>query len=56
MAKAILKVLTDPKQTPEWSVERSTDALPKKVETWIAENYKPISCLSTGLKILTSIL
>ena len=37
-------------------VEGSTILLPKKVETWLPKNYRPIACLPTTYKILTSIL
>ena len=40
--------------TPEWLVEGTTNLLPKKEETWIPKNYRPIACLPTTFKILTS--
>ena len=32
------------------------DLLPKKEETWIPKNYRPIACLPTTFKILTSVI
>ena len=40
--------------TPEWLVEGTTNLLPKKEETWILKNFRPIACLPTTFKILTS--
>ena len=44
-----------PKQTPDWLVEEASNLLPKKEETWIPKNYRPIACLPTTFKILTSV-
>ena len=55
MAKAYSKIFKDPKQTPDWLVEGSTNLLPRKEETWIPKNYRPIACLPTTFKILTSV-
>ena len=30
--------------------------VPKKKETWIPKNYRPIACLPTTFKILTSVI
>ena len=56
MAEAYSEIIKDPKQTPDWLVEGTTNLLPKKEETWIPKNYRPIPCLTTTLKILTSVI
>ena len=56
MAEAYSEIVQDPKQTPDWLVEGSTNLLPKKEETWIPQNYRPIACLPTIFKILTSVI
>ena len=56
MAEAYSEIVKDPKQTPEWLVEGATNLLPKKENTWIPKNYRPIACLPTTFKILTSVI
>ena len=56
MAEAYSKIVKDPKQTSDWLVEGVTNLLPKKEETWIPKNYRPIACLPTTFKILTSVI
>ena len=56
MAIAYSVVINDPQQIPEWLVEGTTNLLPKKEETWIPKNYRPIACLPTTFKILTSVI
>ena len=56
MAEAYSEIIKDPKQTPVWVVEGATNLLPKKEETWITKNYRPIACLPTTFKILTSVI
>ena len=56
MAEAYSEIIKDLKQTPDWLVERATNLLPKKEETWIPKNYRPIACLPTTFKILTSVI
>ena len=56
MAEAHSEIIKDPKQTPDWLVEGATNLLPKKEETWIPKNYRPIPCLPTTFKILTSVI
>ena len=56
MAEAYSEIIKDPKQTPDWLVEGAINPLPKKEETWIPRNYRPIACLSTTFKILTSVI
>ena len=48
--------MQDPSLTSEWLVEGTTNLLPKKEETWITKNYRPIACLPTTFKILTSVI
>ena len=56
MAEAHSEIIKNPKQTPDWLVEGTTNLLPKKKETWIPKNYMPIACLPTTFKILTSVI
>ena len=56
MAEAYSEIVKYPKQTPDWLVEGATNLLPKKEETWIPKNYRPIACLPTTFKILTSVI
>ena len=56
LAEAYSEIIKDPKQTPDWLVEGSTNLLPKKEETWIPKHYRPIACLPTTFKILTSVI
>ena len=56
MAEAYSDIVENPKQTPDWLVEGATNLLPKKEETWIPKNYRPIACLPTTFKILTSVI
>ena len=56
MAEAYSEIIKDPKQTPDWLGEGATNLLSKKEETWISKNYRPIACLSTTFKILTSVI
>ena len=54
VAKAYSDIVRNPKQTQDWLVEGTTNLLSKKEETWIPKNYRPIACLPTTFKILTS--
>ena len=56
MAKAYSQIMQDPSPTLEWLVEGTTNLLPKKEETWIPKNYRPIACLPTTFKVLTSVI
>ena len=56
MAKAYSQIMQDPSLTPEWLVEGTTNLPPKKEETLIPRNYRPIACLPTTFKILTSVI
>ena len=55
MAEGYSEIVKNPKQTPDWLVG-TTNLLPKKEETWIPMNYRPIACLPTTFKILTSVI
>ena len=56
MAETYSEIVKDPKQTPDWLVEGATNLLPKKEETLILKNYRPIACLPTTFKILISVI
>ena len=49
-------VITDPKQIPQWLLNGNTFLLAKSDETNNPQNYRPITCLTTMHKILTSML
>ena len=56
MTEAYSEIIKDMRQTPDWLVEGTTNLLPKKEETWTPKNYRPIACLPTTFKILTSVI
>ena len=56
IAKAYSQIMHNPTLTPEWLVEGTNNLLPKKEEKWIPKNYRPIACLPTTFKILTSVI
>ena len=56
MAEAYSEIIKNSKQTQDWLVEGATNLLSKKEETWIPKNYRPIACLPTTFKILTSVI
>ena len=56
MAEVYSEIIKDPKQIPGWLIEGVTNLLPKKEETWIPNNYRPIACLPTTFKIWTSVI
>ena len=56
LAKAYTKVIEHPEEAPEWLTEGITYLLPKTEETKNPKNYRPITCLPTMCKILTSII
>jgi len=49
-------ILKNSEKQPDWLTEGLTYLLPKPEETKIPKNYRPITCLPTMYKILTSIL
>ena len=56
MAEAYSEIIKNPKKTPDSLVEGASNLLPKKEETWITKKYRPIACLPTAFKILTSVI
>ena len=50
------KCLESPETCPDWLTNGTTYLLPKNDETNNPKNYRPITCLPTMYKILTSIL
>ena len=56
IAEAYSEIVMDPKQTPDRLVEGATNLLPKKEETWIPKNYRPIACLPSTFKIVTLVI
>ena len=51
-----MKLYKTRKKTPEWMCEGTTYLLAKYNDTKDPKNYRPITCLSTTYKLLTSIL
>ena len=56
LAKAYTMVIEHPEEAPEWLTEGITYLLPKTEETKNPKNYRPITCLPTMYKLLTSII
>ena len=56
MAIEFTEVLNNHETAPDWLTAGNTILLPKKDETWIPKNYRPIACLPTTFKILTSVI
>ena len=57
MAKAYTNIIKNPAEMPEWLTDCLTILLLKTEETKKnRENYRPITCLPTMCKVLTSIL
>ena len=56
MSEVYSEIVKDTKQTPNWPVEGATNLLPKKEETWIPMNCRPIAYLPTTFKILTLVI
>ena len=50
------QVLEHPENLPDWFTTAQTYLLPKNKDTVNPHNYRPIACLSTSYKVLTSIL
>ena len=50
------RAATNPERNPQWFTQGITYLLPKSKETIIPKNYRPITCLSTMYKILTSMV
>ena len=56
LAKHMSEIISEPAKTPKWFTEGITYLLAKTPETTNTKNYKPITCLSTTYRILTSVL
>lgn len=56
LAHCLTNIMQNPDETPDWLTEGITYLLPKSQETKNPKNYRPITCLSTIYKLLTSIL
>ena len=56
LSAAYNDILKHPEKAPDWLTDGLTYLLPKTEETKNPKNYRPITCLSTMYKILTSIL
>ena len=56
MTNCLNKAVTNPELNPKWFTQEVTYLLPKSNETNIPKNYRPITCLPTMYKILTSII
>ena len=56
LANLLSELVRNPENSPDWLPEGLTYLLPKTKETNKPKNYRPITCLSTTYKLLTSIL
>ena len=56
LAIAFNKAIDNPEDLPEWFTTARTFLIPKNGETDKPKNYRPIACLPTLYKILTSIM
>lgn len=56
LAKSFNKVIADPQTFPDKLATGNTNLLFKKGETNDPRNYRPITCLSTTYKLLTSLI
>ena len=56
LTHAYNSVVKNPEECPEWLTQGTTYLLPKSEETENPKNYRPITCLPTMYKILTSII
>ena len=54
MALNLTNLLQNPETAPAWLSEGTTYLLPKSQESQNPKNYRPITCLTTTYKILTS--
>ena len=50
------ELLASPEKTPDWMAKGTTYLLPKDGDTCNPQKYRPITCLTTTYKTLTSIL
>ena len=56
LTKLLNELVLHPELTPTWLCEGKTYLLAKSNDTAQAKNYRPITCLSTTYKLLTSIM
>ena len=56
LANAYTNVIEHPEEMPTWLTEGITYLLPKSEDTEDPKNYRPITCLPTMYKILTSVI
>ena len=56
LATCFNRLILNPESTPEWFCMGTTYLLPKTEDTANPKNYRPITCLTTSYKLLTSIL
>ena len=56
IARSYSKILKQPEESPQWLTEGVTYLLPKTEETAKPKNCRPIICLPTLYKILTSVI
>ena len=56
LAKQMSEIISEPDLTPKWLAEGITYLLAKTPETRNAKHSRPITCLLTTYKILTSVL
>ena len=52
----INEILLNPYDIPDWITEGVTYLLPKSEDTKNPKNYRPITCLTTSYKLITSVL
>ena len=50
------EIVNNPESSPDWFIIGRTSLIPKKKETKIPSNYRPITCLPITYKILSSIM
>ena len=55
-ARCYNKMVREPEETPTWLTQGVTYLLPITQETKVPKNYRPITCLPTLYKILTSFI
>uniref|UniRef100_A0A8D8QH69 Uncharacterized protein n=1 Tax=Cacopsylla melanoneura TaxID=428564 RepID=A0A8D8QH69_9HEMI len=56
LTKAYSHIIQHPEKTPPWLTEGLTYLIPKNERTQEAKNYRPITCLPTMYKNLTSVI
>ena len=56
LADAYNHIINTPEEAPQWLTQGTTYLLPKTEKTKLPKNYRPITCLPTMYKILTSII